>query len=407
MGRYCFETIRTLKNGGEKMKVALVHDWLNGMRGGEYVLESLADIYPEAEIYTLFYDAEKISRKIKSHRIVTSYIQRLPLRKSRYRNYLPLFPGAVEKFKLGGKELIVSTSHCVAKGAIGGESSLHICYCFSPMRYVWDRFDDYFPQNRTNFIKHKIISFIARRLRSWDVGSSGRVDLFIADSNFVRKRIETYYARPSKVIFPPVDTDFYTPGESRRDGYFLLAGAMVPYKKGEIVINAFKGADNKLVVTGEGPEMDRLAKMATDNIKFTGWINKETLRDYYRGCNALIFPGVEDFGIIPVEAQACGRPIIAFGEGGILDTVVGPTIDDYRKHDGFKSGLFFKEQTADAVREAVEVFKKLEFDGGAIVKHAREFSKIRFESEIRRFIYKAVETFVKSGRLDIEERMLD
>jgi glycosyltransferase involved in cell wall biosynthesis len=275
------------------------------------------------------------------------------------------------------------------------------------MRYVWDRFDDYFPKDKTNLIRYQLISFMAGRLRAWDKASSNRVDLFIADSNFVRQRIETYYGRPSKVIFPPVNTDYFIPGASAQNEYYLLAGAMVPYKKGEIVIEAFRGLDSKLIVIGEGPDMAKLAKLTAENIEFTGWLNSEKLREYYRGCKALIFPGVEDFGIVPVEAQSCGKPVIAYGEGGILDTVVGPSIDNYETFKGFKSGLFFKEQTAQAVQEAVRTFVKMKFDSNAIVNHARQFSKERFSSELNIFINRAIETFRASGKEGLEERMIN
>lgn len=389
------------------MRVALVHDWLNGMRGGEQVLQAIATIFPRARIYTLFCDPETISSELNNHEIKTSFIQNLPKRKQYYRYFLPLFPRAIERFNFNDTDLVISSSHCVAKGAVTGENTLHICYCFSPMRYVWDRFDDYFRKDRINPIKYRFISYMAKRLRTWDRKSSRRVDLFIADSNFVRKRIKEYYQRPSKVIFPPVDTDFYTPGPSGRQGYFLLAGAMVPYKKGDIVIEAFKGLDEKLVVTGDGPELIRLANMASRNVEFTGWIDRETLRDYYRGCSALIFPGVEDFGIIPVEAQSCGKPVIAYAEGGIKDTVIGPLVDEIDRFDGFKSGLFFKNQTVEEITKALKVFSDLSFDSEEIRRHAAGFSKENFFSRMNELLTEAVSLFRKQGKIKLEERLVN
>lgn len=389
------------------MKVALVHDWLNGMRGGEKVLEALSLKFPMANIFTLFCDNEKISEQLNKHEITTSFIQNLPKRGSLYRYYLPLFPRAIEKLDVSDYDVLLSSSHCVAKGIKPKVDSLHICYCHSPMRYVWDRFDDYFPQKEMNWPKFQTIKIITSRLRKWDRNTAGRVDLYLANSNFVKKRIETYYGRPSKVIFPPVDTDYFTPGDSPMNEYYLLAGAMVPYKKGEIVIEAFRDLDEKLIVIGEGPEMARLAKLATENITFTGWLGSEKLREYYRGCKALIFPGVEDFGIVPVEAQACGKPVIAYSEGGILDTVVGPSIDNHETYKGFKSGLFFKEQTARAVCEAVRIFGKMKFDSDAIVNHSRQFSKGRFSSELNIFINNAIEFFRANGKTGLEERMIN
>ncbi len=387
------------------MRVALVHDWLNGMRGGEQVLQAIASIFPRAGIYTLFYDPDMISADIRKHEIKTSFIQNLPMRRKHYRHYLPLFPKAIERFNFKNADLVISTSHCVAKGAVTGENTLHICYCFSPMRYVWDRFDDYFRKDKINAIRYRFISYMAKRLRAWDRKSSRRVDLFIADSNFVSKRIEKYYQRPSKVIFPPVDTDFYTPGPSSRQGYFLLAGALVPYKKGEIVIEAFRELDEKLVVTGDGPELIPLANMASKNVEFTGWIDRETLREYYRGCKALIFPGVEDFGIVPVEAQSCGKPVIAYGEGGINDTVIAPFVDEIDRFGGFKSGLFFKNQTAEDIRMALKVFPTLSFDSPEIHKHAARFSREKFFAQMNELLTEGVGLFRKQGKFKLEERL--
>jgi glycosyltransferase involved in cell wall biosynthesis len=388
------------------MKVALVHDWLNGMRGGERVLEAMVDLFPDAHIYTLFCDPEKISEKLNSCRIVTSFIQSLPGRKTQYRHYLPLFPKAIEKFDFSKYDLMISTSHCVAKGAIPGKNTIHICYSFSPMRYVWDRFDDYFPRDRINPLRYGLIKMVTKRLREWDRRSSSRVHLFIADSNFVKARIDRYYNRPSEVIFPPVDTDFHTPGAGKKGDYYLLAGAMVPYKKGDIVVEAFRDLDLNLVVTGDGPELSRLKGMASDNIEFAGWIDNETLREYYRGCKALIFPGVEDFGIVPVEAQACGKPVIAFGEGGALDTVIGPTIENYKEHQGFKSGLFFPEQTPDSIRTALGIFDRMTFDSQVIVQHAKKFSGKLFSQAAYSIISRAYDHFEKKGISGLEDKLI-
>ena len=389
------------------MKTALVHDWLNGMRGGEKVLSAIASIFPRAPLYTLFCDEEKISAELKKHEINTSYIQNIPWRRKYYRYLLPLFPHAIERFDFKEHDLIVSTSHCVGKGAVGGPDTLHICYCFSPMRYVWDRFDDYFPKEKISPMKYKIIKSISDRLREWDRANANRVDLFIADSNFVKSRIEKYYNRPAKVIYPPVNTEYYTPGQASNDGYYLLSGAMVPYKKGDIVIEAFKNLDKNLVVTGDGPEFARFVNMASQNIKFTGWIDDETLKDYYRGCKALIFPGVEDFGIVPVEVQACGKPVIAYGEGGIFDTVKGQFINEIDKFDKSDTGLFFKEQTPHAIREAIKVFESLEFDSDMIRENALRFSDKRFFDEINEFFTEAVSIFRKQGKIKIEERLIN
>lgn len=389
------------------MRVALVHDWLNGMRGGEQVLQAIASIFPRARIYTLFCDPETISSELNNHEINTSFIQNLPRRKQYYRYFLPLFPGAIQRFNFNDTDLVISSSHCVAKGAVTGDGTLHICYCHSPMRYVWDRFDDYFPRGSLNPVKYKMIAAVAGRLRKWDKGSCGRVDLFIANSNFVRWRIENYYNRPARVIHPPVDTEYFTPGKSRNDGFYLVAGALVPYKRIDLVIEAFRGSSEELVVIGDGPDFARLVNDAPKNVKFTGWIDRETLRDYYRGCKALIFPGVEDFGIVPVEAQSCGKPVIAYAEGGINDTVIGPSVDEINRFEGFRSGLFFKNQTVEEITKAVKAFSNLSFDSQEIRRHAAGFSKENFFTRMNELLIEAVSLFRKQGKIKLEERLIN
>ena len=388
------------------MRTALVHDWLNGMRGGENVLEAIASIFPRSRIYTLFCDPDKISPDLLKHEIITSFIQDLPKRRSHYRHYLPLFPMAMERFDFKDFDVIISTSHCVAKGAKTGQSNLHICYCFSPMRYVWDRFDDYFPRDKMNRVKYRIVSMLASRMREWDKRTSKRVDLFIADSNFVNARIRDYYGRPSLVIHPPVDTDYFTPGGAGDGNYYLMAGALVPYKRVDLAIEAFRNFPDELVVTGDGPDFMRLVNNAPSNVRFTGWIDRETLREYYRGCKALLFPGVEDFGIVPVEAQACGKPVIAFGEGGIFDTVIGPYADQADNYDGFKSGIFFKSRTSRAIRDAIRKFESSAFDFASIREHALRFSKARFFREFNGFLEESVGIFRNSGKEMIERRLM-
>jgi glycosyltransferase involved in cell wall biosynthesis len=389
------------------MNVALVHDWLNGMRGGEQVLRAIASIFPRVTIYTLFCDPEEISADLKKHEIKTSFIQDLPKRKEYYRYYLPFFPRAIERFRFDETDVLISSSHCVAKGAVASDNTLHICYCHSPMRYVWDRFDDYFPKDKLNPVKYMIISKLASRLRNWDTQSARRVDLFIANSLFVRKRIENYYSRPARVIYPPVDVDYFTPGSTMEGEYYLVAGALVPYKKVDLVIEAFRGLDRKLVVIGDGPDFSRLVNSAPRNVSFTGWVDRETLRDYYRGCRALIFPGVEDFGIVPVEAQACGKPVIAFGEGGVMETVTGSFADEEDEGDGSRTGIFFRSQTTEAVRKAMKLIESRHFDPLAIRENVMRFSEKRFFDELKGFLTEAISYFRKEGKLRLEERFID
>jgi glycosyltransferase involved in cell wall biosynthesis len=388
------------------LRVALVHDWLNGMRGGEKVLEAFATIFPESKIYTLFCDPEKISTDLKKHSITTSFIQHIPKRKKYYQHFLPLFPKAIERFKFDNTDLVISSSHCVAKGAVVGDDILHICYCHSPMRYIWDRFDDYFSKDRLSFLRYKFIQTVAGYIRKWDMKTSARVDLFIANSNFVKWRINKYYGRPARVIYPPVDTDYFTPGQTRNNDYFLTVSAIVPYKKINLVVEAFRGLKEKLVVVGDGPELFKLVNMSPENVTFTGWIDRENLREYYRNCKALIFPGVEDFGIAPVEVQACGKPVIAFCEGGVRDTVYGPVIDDLDSFDGTITGLFFKHQTVEAIKESIEAFSKITFDGDDIRNNALRFSNKNFYSQIKDFLTEAVSIFRQQGKINLEARLI-
>ncbi len=388
------------------MRVALVHDWLNGMRGGENVLEAIASIFPRSKICTLFCESGKISPELRKHEIATSFIQKLPGWRTHYRYYLPLFPRAIEKFDFGETDLVISSSHCVAKGAVTGRENLHICYCHSPMRYVWDRFDDYFPKDKINPAGYIAVKYLTNRLRRWDLRTSGRVDLYLANSSFVKRRINDYYDRPARVIHPPVDTDYFTPGGKNDGEYYLMAGALVPYKRVDLAIEAFRNFPDELVVTGDGPDFMRLVNNAPSNVRFTGWIDRETLREYYRGCKALLFPGVEDFGIVPVEAQACGKPVIAFGEGGIFDTVIGPYADQADNYDGFKSGIFFKSRTSRAIRDAIRKFESSAFDFASIREHALKFSKARFFREFNAFLEESVGIFRNSGKEMIERRLM-
>jgi glycosyltransferase involved in cell wall biosynthesis len=273
------------------------------------------------------------------------------------------------------------------------------------MRYIWDRFDDYFPRKEMTFIRHGFIRMVARGLRKWDVKSAKRVDLFLADSNFVKARIKQYYNRPARVIYPFAETEYFTPIPQSDGEYFLLVGALVPYKKAGLVIEAFRGLKEKLVVVGNGPDLFRLMNTAPSNVTFTGWLDEEGLRDHYRHCRALIFPGVEDFGIVPVEAQACGRPVIAFGEGGIRDTVKGLNLENIDRFDDTITGLFFGSQTVDSLRETLKMFTRLKFNQEEIRKNALRFSKDNFYSEMREFLTEAYTLFRNEGKAQLEERL--
>lgn len=351
------------------MKIALVHDWLTGMRGGEKVLEAICQRFPGAPIYTLVHVPGSVSPEIESHPIHTSFIQKLPGAQSRYQRYLPLFPSAIERFDLRGYDLIVSTSHCVAKGVIVHPGTVHLCYCHTPMRYVWSAYEEYFGEGRQSGPLAWTLPLIATYLRQWDVTSNLRVDGFAANSANVRKRIERYYGRKARVIHPPCDIDFYTPGGVRED-FYLIVTALVPYKRVDLVLEAMRRVPRPLVIVGEGLERERLEAMAPPGVVFRSWAEPEELRDLYRRCRALLFPGEEDFGIVPVEAQACGAPVVGLGRGGLLETV----------RDG-TSGVFFTDPSPEALLDALARFEQKIFDSSAIRQGALRFSTDRFLDE--------------------------
>jgi len=366
------------------MKVAIVHDWLTTMRGGERCLEVFCELFPEADLYTLLHIPGACSEKIEKRNLHTSFIQQLPFYASKYRSYLPLFPFAIERFNLKEYDLVLSSSHCVAKGVIPGPNALHICYIYTPMRYIWDMFDEYFSEEKVGKLQRNLIQSIATFLRAWDVSSSDRVDHFISISRHVQKRVQKYYRRDSEILYPPVDTKFFQPG-AQKEGYYLIAGGLVPYKRVELAVEAFNRLQEPLVIIGAGPEGERLRKMAGfPGIKFLGYQSNESLRRYYQSCRALIFPGEEDFGIVPVEAMACGRPVIAYGRGGALETVIP------RGSDQPPTGLFFKEQNVESLTEAIKEFEKMEkeFNPQAIRGHAESFERQLFKERFQELVNK-------------------
>jgi len=363
------------------MQVALVHDWLTGMRGGERCLEVLCELFPSADLFTLLHMPGSVSPTIERLKINTSFIQRLPFSQSLYRKYLPLFPLAIERFSLEQYDLIISTSHCVAKGAIPHRSALHICYCHTPMRYVWEMYDAYFGKGRIGLFTRLLMPPVARYLRSWDVTSSVRVDFFIANSQNVRERIQRYYSRDAEVIYPPVNVaDFNV--SARDDGYFLIVSAFAPYKRIDLAIEAFNKTGQRLVIVGDGQENQRLRVLAKSNIEFVGTASTTQLAEYYERCTALIFPGEEDFGIVPLEAMASGKPVIAYRKGGALETVM---------EDGENpTGVFFRDQTVDSLFEAIEKFRRTPFNPEKIREHTLRFDRPVFKSRIKGFLDKKI-----------------
>jgi len=361
----------------ENLKVALVHDWLNGYRGGEKVLHALCKIFPRAELFTLFYLPGSSHPEIEDRPVHASWMNRLPGIQTRYRYLLPLYPAWIDHLDLRRFDLVVSTSHCVAKGAIAGREAVHVCYCHTPMRYVWDRFDDYFQATRG--LKRRLIEWQAARLREWDRSSASRVDHYLANSTFVRQRILRYYSvapQSVEVLFPPVDLDAFpapSPKLEREDQY-LVVSALVPYKRIHDAVEACALSDRTLTVAGTGPELPRLRALAAqcgaaDRIRFLGFVADEELPNLMATHRALLFPGVEDFGITPLEAAASGLPVLALGEGGALDTVI----------DGV-TGRFYREPGAAALRDALDAFEAedLSFDAESMRRHAAKFSREGF-----------------------------
>jgi glycosyltransferase involved in cell wall biosynthesis len=361
-------------------RVALVHDWLNGMRGGERVLEALAELFPGAPIFTLFHQSGTLSPQLASRTIVTSFVQRLPGVFRHYRNYLPLFPVAIESFDLTRFDLVISSSHCVAKGAIAPPEAVSVAYLHTPMRYAWDLYHDYFPPERLGWLRRKIVPTAMTALRAWDVSSSARVDRFIANSQLVSRRIGLYYRRDARVIHPPVDFAFYSAVPRQATDYYLIVSALVPYKGIGTALAAFSGLDRPLLVVGEGPEMARLRAVAPPNATFAGHVPREKLRSLYAGARALIFPGKEDFGIVPLEAMAAGCPVIALAAGGALETVV----------DG-ETGTFFAQKDPELLREAILRAEGTDLSGEACRERARGFDRPLFLRRLKEGIDQSFE----------------
>jgi len=364
------------------MKIAIIHDWLTGMRGGEKCLEVICKLYPDADLFTLLHIPGKVSPEIESHPIHTSFIQKLPFAKSKYRYYLPLMPFAIETFDLNKYDLILSSSHCVAKSVKPGPNSLHICYCHTPMRYIWDQFNQYFGRGKSSWLSATVMKLLRPWLQRWDVKTSRRVNYFIANSLHVKKRIKKYYGKEATIIHPPVNTELFTPDNTENKGdYFLIVSAFAPYKRLDLAVEAFNQMGLPFFIIGEGQDSKRLKEMAKPNIQFEGWLDNSQIRSHFARCRAFVFCGEEDFGITLLEAQAMGRPIIAFGRGGALETVIPdnqtwtPETEIPKSSTSQPTGVFFYEQTTEALINAIQHFETIEsqFDSNAIRKHALKF----------------------------------
>ena len=358
------------------MRVALVHDWLTGMRGGEKVLEVLCELYPDADLFTLFHKRGAVSPLIERRRIETSFVQHLPLASQRYRWYLPLFPLAVTRFRFDAYDLVISTSHCVVKSIRPPRTIPHICYCHSPMRYAWDQFDAYFGPERVGRLASRFIYRpIMSRLAQWDAATAPRVTRFVANSAYVAGRIRRYYGRAATVVHPPVDTVFFQPGPAAAERHFLIVSALVPYKRIELAIDACALAGMPLRIAGDGPDRARLEARASSRVTFLGPVTGEALRDEYRRACAVLLPGEEDFGIVPVEAQACGRPVVAYGRGGALETI----------EDGV-TGAFFDELDPRSMAAALTRVAAGHFEAARLHAHAERFSRARHVDGMRAVI---------------------
>jgi glycosyltransferase involved in cell wall biosynthesis len=356
----------------EKPKVALVHDWLTGQRGGEKVLEVLAEIFPEAPLYTLFHFKGSQAEDIENKDIRPSFLQRLPFVEKKYRLYLPLFPLAIELFDLSDFDLVISSSHCVAKGIIPRPDALHVSYIHSPVRYAWNQYFAYFAPSRLSIFSRLLIPPVIHRLRIWDESASARVDHFIANSVNVARRIQKYYRRDAEVVHPPVDTDFFQPGagETVKD-YYLIVSALVPYKRIDLAVDVFNQTGEALKIVGIGPDLEKLKKPARPNIAFLGQVAAAELRSLYQDARALLIPGEEDFGIAAVEAQACGTPVIAFGRGGSVETVVPG-----------ETGLLFGQLTAAGLRAALDNFRSMKFNKNVLRSRSTAFSRAAFKQKM-------------------------
>ncbi|MGC8814331.1 MULTISPECIES: glycosyltransferase family 4 protein [Dictyoglomus] len=359
------------------MRVAVVHDWIVNIGGAEKVLKAILELFPDADVYTLVYLKDTLRKLGINNKVYSSFISGLPFAKTKYSYYLPLMPLAIEQFDLSKYDLVISSSHCVAKGVLTKSYQIHICYCHTPMRYIWDLYFPYLKEHKLeNGIKGIFVKPILHYLRIWDVSSANRVDYFVANSQNVANRIRKIYRRDSVVIYPPVDVERFLPSYKKED-YFMVLSRLVPYKKVDLVVETFNELNLPLVVIGDGEEMGKIKKMAKENIKILGWQEDDVVKEYLAKAQALIFASEEDFGIVPVEAQACGTPVIAYNRGGAKETVI----------DG-ETGILFEEQNVESLKKAVLRFLKERdnFQRDKIMENAKRFSEDRFKREFKSYI---------------------
>ena len=358
--------------GGTGPRVALVHDWLTGMRGGERVLEAICELFPDAARFALLHVRGSVSPAIEARPVRTSFIQHLPGSHRYYRPLLPLFPAAVEQFDLDRFDLIISTSHCVAKSIVKPGRARHLCYCFTPMRYAWDQFPAYFGPDRVGAVASRRLRRGLAAIARWDAATAHRADRYVAISQYVAGRIDRYYNRRASIVYPPVDTSFFQPGPARPRHGCLIVSALVPYKRVDLAMRACAQAGVPLRIIGGGPDLPRLRSIAGPGVEFVGALTDDEVRREYRGAAAFLLPGAEDFGIAPVEAQACGCPVVALAEGGACETVA----------DG-ETGILVEEPTPAAFADAIARIHRRPPDGGAARRRALRFSRERFHAALR------------------------
>lgn len=369
------------------MKIAIAHDWLTNMGGAEKVIINFKEIYKDAPIYTIAYNPEKLDKELRNIDVRTSFIQNFKKAKINHQRYFPFMPFAWEQFDFNEYDAVLSSSSSCSKGIVTSPDTLHICYCNSPMRYGWEFYHEYMKSEDLGKLKKKLLPYIMNYMRVWDAVSSKRVDYFVANSQNVAKRIWKHYRRESDVIHPPVKGSYFNIVDKDED-YFLIVSRLVPYKKVDLAVEAFNELGLPLVVIGTGSQYNYLKSIAKNNIKILGRQSDKIIKEYYSKCRAFVFPGEEDFGITPVEAQASGRPVIAFGKGGALETVISE-----------KTGLFFKEQTIDSLKQAVNNFQTMDFSKEEIRKHALTFDEEVFKKKVENYVNEKYIEFKRDNSL--------
>jgi UDP-N-acetylmuramyl pentapeptide phosphotransferase/UDP-N-acetylglucosamine-1-phosphate transferase/glycosyltransferase involved in cell wall biosynthesis len=397
------EPAATTAVGATRLRVAIVHDFLYTYAGAERVLEQILNVYPDADLFSLFDFLPEGERHFIRNKVVkTSFIQRMPFARRKHRLYLPLMPLAIEQLDVSNYDLVISSSYLAAKGVITKPTQLHVCYCHTPVRFAWDMQGQYLSQGKMlRGPKSLLARSILHYIRSWDVRSANGVDVFVTNSRFVGQRVQKVYRRESSVIYPPVNTSRFT-AHAEKEDFYLTASRLVPYKRIDVIIEAFNRVpDKKLIVVGDGPEMDRLKAIAGANVRLLGQQPAERLRRYLQLARGFVFAAEEDFGIAPVEAQACGTPVLAFGRGGVLESIVPG-----------KTGLFFEEQTPQSIVDALTAFEKIDWDAAAIRRNAENFSHRRFRDQFRRLVEREWAAFssrqrVGADSLHLADQLLD